>query len=265
VTAVAEYNLCLDKYYACTSKLYSENQFEIEIERQDGLIEDDEQLDNLHDAIKVLFDYEESIDSKYKNARKLIGDGIDDMPRRFAIMFDIVKYSLKPSVNQKNNIQLLSRSLKKAVKSIFRTDERSVYLPTGDGMILILDKFANEIPELCYEVQKIVKNKNEGLIGEDKVEFRIGIHAGDVFKYSDINESLNFAGEGINTVERVTAIGDSWHILATENFYDYFINLTGRRDDFHDIGKYSVKHGRELKVYNVYNDECGNQSTPVKT
>lgn len=269
-TAKADYTLYLDKYYFFVPRIadYSEYNYEIEIEKIDGLIGNDKQLADLHNALKTLFNYTDSEASKYKTALKWSRNSTETMPQVFVVMFDIVGYSLKPARWQKNNIQLLNRSLKQAIKSVFKTEKGFAYLPTGDGLILILDDYFKEVLPLCYVTQNIIKKENEFLTGDEKVEFRIGLNAGYVFKYSDINGSLNFAGDAINMVERVTNIGDTWHILATEEFHnrarDMNVSWFG---SLYDIGEYTIKHGKKIRVYNIYNNNAnaGNPSTPKKT
>ena len=260
-TNVAQYTLCMDKYhFFFPSGIYSEYQYEIEVEKQHGLIERDDMLEKLHDAIKVLLNYTDSSYSKYKTAR----NWKKQMDQIFTVMFDIVGYAMKPADIQRSSIQLLNKSLKQAIRTVFQTSERIVYLPTGDGMILIMDNYADKIPKLCYQVQEIVKKENESLLDDKKIEFRAGINVGNVFKYSDINDSLNYAGDGINKAVRVTDIGKAWHILATEAFFNYTRDLnTASSKDFHDIGEYQVKHGEKIKAYNIYNHEIGS-GNPTK-
>ena len=190
------------------------------------------------------------------------------MTQVFTIMFDIVCYSQKPAAIQKDNIQKLNRSVKKAVNTVFGSNKHIPYLPTGDGLIIILEQdAAASIQHLSYQVQHNMKETNAILSHDKKVEFRAGIHVGNVFKYSDINDSLNFSGDGINKVERITSIGDAWHILATDDFYKYVRDLDkAGSKDFNFIGDYEDKHGNTLKVYNIFNNEVniGNPQTPSK-
>lgn len=264
-TEVAEYTLCIDKYYFFSSgDGFSEIQHEIEIEKQNGIIGRDDQLKKLHNAIKVFLNYDDSRDSKYKKASNWVKDPMHGILQKFTIMFDIVRYSMKSADIQKNSIQVLNRSVKEAIRTVFLTDERISYLPIGDGMILILEKYADKIPKLCYQVQENVRKQNEKLLNDRKIEFRTGIHVGNVFRYSDINDSPNYAGGGINKVVRVTGIGDAWHILATDDFHNYIRDLnTAYAEDFHDIGECSVKHEEKIRAYNIYNQEIG-AGNPVR-
>ena len=111
------------------------------------------------------------------------------------------------------------------------------------------------------------KNENENESEDDKkVKFRTGINVGDVFKYTDIKEGINFAGDAINKVARLTDLGKEWHILSTDDFYKHTKDLnTSYLEDFHCVDNdYEVKHREKLKVYNVYNKErnTGNPTDP---
>ena len=268
-TNVASYILSIDKYYVYSATGdYSEYQFEIEIEKEEGLIESDEQVRTLHEAIKLLLNYEDGDKSKYKKASKFAKCNGPEMTQVFTLMFDIVSYSQKPAAIQKDNIQKLNRSVKQAVNAIFGANKHIPYLPTGDGLIIIFEQdAAANIPHLSYQIQHKMRETNRVLSDDKKVEFRMGIHVGNVFKYSDINDSLNFSGDGINKVERITNIGNAWQILATDDFYRYMrdLNFTGI-EDFYDIGYYKDKHENIIKVYNIYNKNAniGNPLTPKK-
>jgi len=266
VTDIEEYDICLDKYYVRSSLGYSEYHYEIEIEKKYGLIEKekDEKLTKLHKTIKLLFNYDNKSISKYKTARDFVKK-IKNMAQVFTVMFDIVGFSKKTAFDQKNSIQLLTSSVKHAMRLFFSKIEHTPYLPTGDGLIVILESGADKIIDLCYEVQKLVKSKTDELPNVKKLSFKTGINVGNVFKYSDINESLNFAGGGINKTARVTGIGKEWHILATYDFHEYMKDMNAQQiEDFHDIGVYTVKHREKIRVYNVYNDNFGNPSSPCK-
>ena len=266
-TKICGYTLCLDRYYfySSLSGPFSENYFEIEIEKQKGLLNKDIKMEKLHEALKVIFNYEDIKKSKYKTASEWLKNPEDRMDQVVTIMFDIKKYCLKAAIIQKDSIQFLNRIVKNAIKSILGTEELITYLPTGDGMILILDsKFTTKILALCYEIQRNIKKQNQKLpMDEQKIEFKTGINIGDVFKYSDINDNLNFAGPGINYVERITSLCNSWHILTTEAFYEHFRNSTHNiLDDFHDIGEYTFKHKKVIKIFNIYNNELGCSESP---
>lgn len=268
-TQESTYKLCIDKYFIYSPKdqIYSEYKYEVEIEEDYDSNKIDNQIEKLHKAIITMFDYQDNFVSKYKSSLDWIKKPEHEMTRIFSIMIDIVEYSKKSSRMQKHSIQTLNKYLKKAIREILMVEERLLYIPTGDGIIVIFEKHPEKIPLICYQTQKYIEDENKNSFKEACFKFRIGIHAGDVFKYSDINESLNYAGDGINVVERITGIGGEWHILASKNFYEYIQNLgESCKEDFYYIGKYDVKHGETLEVYNVYNNEKngGNMLTPPK-
>jgi class 3 adenylate cyclase len=111
-----------------------------------------------------------------------------------------------------------------------------------------------------------VQKEHNQIAVASRFEFRAGLHTGPVFKYSDINERLNYAGSGINLAQRAMAPGNAWHLLATQDARENVIQGNGRLARvFHKLQRtIMTKHGEELVVYNVYDREGhGNPEEPL--
>jgi hypothetical protein len=64
---------------------------------------------------------------------------------------------------------------------------------------------------------------------------------------------------------RVMDLGDSWHILITENFAMQLIPLYEEyRNNIRLLGSYEIKHGEKLNVYSAYSGDYGNPELPEK-
>jgi class 3 adenylate cyclase len=66
---------------------------------------------------------------------------------------------------------------------------------TGDGAIVELRSAVDAVGSAC-EVQNGMVERNAGLPPERRIEFRIGIHVGDVVEESD----LDLMGDGVNSL-----------------------------------------------------------------
>lgn len=268
-TQVAEYTLCYDKYYFFDDLDgdYSEYFAEIEIELSGQHLSDDMQLTKLRTAIIELLNYVPNPSTKLE--RGLVRNTDEGIETVYVMGLDIVEYSKRPANIQKQIIQKLNHYSKEAIREIRGSGAEHfvIYLPTGDGMILVFEDKPETIVPIIFNIQNKIKNYNKTNSLHDKFEFRTGLHSGQVFKYSDINENLNFAGNGINLTQRVMNMGDKWHILATKEGYESMGNINSKnRPFFSRLGNYPIKHGDEIEVYNVYSQEehCGNPTEPLK-
>lgn len=171
---------------------------------------------------------------------------------------DIVSYSLLSTDQQPQVIEQLQQiiqSLPEFQKAL--SDERMICLPTGDGMALVF--FADPtIPLRCARQISVALRDSPDLV------VRIGVHTGPIYRVRDINGHWNVAGAGINIAQRVMDCGDGGHVLVTKSVADILSQLSGRRSMIQDLGEHTVKHGVRVHVFNVFDNEFGNEQLPRK-
>lgn len=253
------YTICFDKFYFVADDgdgpRHSDTFFEIEIESV-GAGEEvgfDTDILKLSETVQQLFDCEESNESKYQLASKWAKGEVPGSYCFFAA--DIVSYSTFPAIRQKQAIKQLNFITKQQLKLAgLRLGEDYYYNNTGDGYILIFEahtilKLMPAIGEIFREIEQYNK-KNP----KNALTLRYGLNHGIAFEYSDMKEDKNFAGGGINMVNRVMNIGTSDHILASVDFVHYLRDMGGSVENFTYLGKCTVKHGVELECYNYYSD-----------
>src|SRR6202041_4059265 len=85
---------------------------------------------------------------------------------------------------------------------------------TGDGSIV---KFRSVVDAVrcAIEVQNAMVERNGGLPPERRIEFRIGIHLGDVVEESD----GDLMGDGVNIASRLEGIAKPGAICLSEQAY----------------------------------------------
>src|SRR5689334_23846233 len=88
--------------------------------------------------------------------------------------------------------------------------------------------------------------RNTGLPGERRIEFRIGIHLGDVVEESD----GDLMGDGVNIAARLEGVCKVGGICVSEDVYRQVrdkIEVT-----FHDIGEQNLKNiPRPMRAYDL--------------
>jgi tetratricopeptide (TPR) repeat protein len=138
-------------------------------------------------------------------------------------------------------------------------------LPTGDGMALFFESPEHPI-KLAIELTRELEKYNKTMSNDMKIELRIGIHSGYSFEVPDLHKRGNRCGPAINTARRVMDLGQARHILSTYEYGNELKRLYGSTGKYgsllHDCEKYTVKHGEEINIYNIFNKRFGNSNCP---
>ncbi|MBM3239478.1 tetratricopeptide repeat protein [Candidatus Poribacteria bacterium] len=180
----------------------------------------------------------------------------------YILFMDIVGYSLLPGPKQVQALGTL-RHIVAAINSTYHSDTQDhLLIPTGDG--LVISFFDNPENPLKYAIEttKMLKH-NDFMLDGSSLPLRMGIHAGPVYFVEDIRQQKNLAGSGINMAQRVMDCGGTDYILASKAIYELIAEAKYKyRNLFHHIGTYIVKHGVELELYNIWDDDIGNPDPP---
>jgi hypothetical protein len=266
-TSDGQYDFCFDKfYYEAPDGNFSEYFAEIEVEtiaKPDG---SDKTLDSLMYALCELVDFESHRISKFIRGTSWLRNRNSDYRVVHTLMIDIIGYSLKSADVQKQMIQKLNRFCKDALRMHRPYDSADIVcIPTGDGMIMVFEQDPASLVPVVFDLQDRVRKEHNPTASATRFEFRAGLHSGPVFKFSDVNERLNYAGGGINMAQRVMSPGSAWHLLATQEARENITNANGMlRTLFHPLARaVKTKHNEDLIVYNVHDDMGhGNADAP---
>src|ERR1700726_3614668 len=105
---------------------------------------------------------------------------------------------------------------------------------TGDGMLV---EFASAVDaaRCAVEVQQEMAEQNTGVPPELKIEFRIGIHVGDI-----IIDDNDIFGDGVNIAARLEGIAEPGGVCVSD---DAHRQIRGKIDiAFDDIGEQTLKN-----------------------
>ena len=114
---------------------------------------------------------------------------------------------------------------------------------TGDGAIIEFRSVVDAV-RCAIEIQDAMVERNAGLLPEHRIEFRVGIHIGDVVEESD----GDLMGEGINVACRLEGVAEPGTICLSEDAY----RQVRARLDFavSDLGETQLKNIAEpVRVY----------------
>jgi|SRR5579859_3787728 len=129
---------------------------------------------------------------------------------------------------------------------------------TGDG---ILAEFRSvvEAVQCAIEVQNGMIERNAGLPPERRIDFRIGIHLGDVIEESD----GDLMGDGVNIAARLEGIAKPGSICLSEDAYR---QVKGRLDlAVGDLGPTQLKNIVEpIRVYSIGIDRLAQANSATR-
>jgi adenylate cyclase len=115
---------------------------------------------------------------------------------------------------------------------------------TGDGL---LAEFASAVDAVrcAAEVQGGLAERNDALLPQQRIVFRIGIHIGDV-----IIEGDDIYGDGVNIAARLEGAADPGGVLVSHAVHD---QVRDRLDlGFEDLGQRELKNiARPVRVYRL--------------
>jgi adenylate cyclase len=114
----------------------------------------------------------------------------------------------------------------------------------GDGLLV---EFASVVDALrcAVEVQTAMAEGNATISADDRIEFRIGVHQGDV-----VVEDGDIFGDGVNVAARLEGMAEPGGICVSARVQE---DATGKLDlTFEDIGEQQLKNiARPVRVYRV--------------
>src|SRR5712671_5265935 len=165
--------------------------------------------------------------------------------RRLAAILaaDVAGYSRLIGADEEGTLNRL-RSIRAEVIDPKITEHRGrIVKTTGDGLLV---EFSSVVDALrcATEWQHGMAEHNTG-IGDDRVEFRMGINVGDV-----VVEDGDIFGDGVNVAARLEGLAEPGGICVSARVQE---DVAGRLDlTFDDIGEQSLKNiARPVRVYRV--------------
>jgi adenylate cyclase len=127
---------------------------------------------------------------------------------------------------------------------------------TGDGSVIEFRSVVDAV-NCAIEVQRAMVERNAEVAPDKRIEFRIGIHLGDVVEESD----GDLMGDGVNIAARLESVAKPGAICLSEQAY---WQVKGRLDlKVTDLGNTELKNIAEpVRVYSVEVGKPGGRAKP---
>lgn len=151
---------------------------------------------------------------------------------RAILSADVKGYSLLMADDEAFTVRTLKAYRTLMFAQIEQHKGRVVDAP-GDNLLAEFESAVDAV-QCSVEIQKILKEKNEGLPLDKRLEFRIGVNVGDV-----IQDGESLYGEGINIAARIEGLAEPGGVCISRNAYDHIRNKLGLGYEY--LGGHSVK------------------------
>ncbi|MBV9287727.1 MAG: guanylate cyclase, partial [Hyphomicrobiales bacterium] len=161
------------------------------------------------------------------------------------LVSDVVGYSRLAGADEERTLARLRTLRSDLIDPIISVHHGRIVKRTGDGSIIEFRSVVDAV-RCAVEVQSGMVERNTGLPPERRIEFRIGIHLGDVVEESD----GDLMGDGVNIAARLEAIAKPGAVCLSEQAY---WQVKGRLEmAVSDLGQTQLKNIAEpIRVYSL--------------
>src|SRR3954452_9823936 len=171
------------------------------------------------------------------------GEGIE---RRLAAILaaDIAGYSRLIGADEERTLTALRALRRELIDPAISAHRGRVVKTTGDGMLVEFTSVLDAL-RVAAAVQCGMAQRNADVAPERRIEFRIGIHQGDI-----VVEDGDIFGDGVNVAARLEGIAEPGGICVSARVQE---DAAGRLDlNFEDIGEPELKNiAQPVRVYRV--------------
>ena len=161
------------------------------------------------------------------------------------LVADVVGYSRLAGTDEDRTLARLRALRSDLIDPTIALHHGRIVKRTGDGSIVEFRSVVDAV-RCAIEVQSGMVERNAGVPEDRQIEFRVGIHLGDVVEESD----GDLMGDGINVAARLEAIAKPGGIVLSEDAYR---QVKGRIDTaVADLGPRQLKNIAEpIHVYSL--------------
>ncbi|OBQ84273.1 adenylate/guanylate cyclase domain-containing protein [Mesorhizobium sp. WSM3873] len=167
---------------------------------------------------------------------------------------DVVGYSRLASEDEDRTLARLRALRSDLIDPIIAVHNGRVIKRTGDGALVEFRSVVDAV-RCAIEVQNGMVERNAGVPQDRRIEFRIGIHLGDVVEESD----GDLMGDGVNIASRLEGVAAPGAICLSEDAYR---QVKARLDlSVSDLGSTQLKNIAEpIRVYSLQVGSAGTKA-----
>jgi TolB-like protein/class 3 adenylate cyclase/tetratricopeptide (TPR) repeat protein len=158
---------------------------------------------------------------------------------------DVVGYSKLAGSDEERTLARLRALRSDLIDPTVAVHHGRVVKRTGDGIIIEFRSVVDAV-RCGIEMQNGMVERNAGLPPERRIEFRVGIHLGDVVEESD----GDLMGDGVNIAARLEGIAEPGGLCLSEDAYRQVRDRL--KEEFTDLGEKVLKNiARPVRAYAI--------------
>jgi TolB-like protein/class 3 adenylate cyclase/Tfp pilus assembly protein PilF len=158
---------------------------------------------------------------------------------------DIVGYSRLAGTDEDRTLARLRGLRSDLIDPAIDAHHGHIVKRTGDGILIEFRSVVDAV-RCAIEVQNGMIERNSGLPPERRIEFRVGIHLGDVVEESD----GDLMGDGVNIAARLEGIAEPNGICISNSAYEQVRDKF--KEEFVDLGEIELKNiARPVRAYRM--------------
>jgi len=161
------------------------------------------------------------------------------------LVADIVGYSRLAGVDEDRTLARLRGLRSDLIDPAIAAHHGRIVKRTGDGSIIEFRSVVDAV-RCAIEIQNGLIERNAGVPEDRRIEFRVGIHVGDVVEESD----GDLMGDGVNIAARLEGVAKPGAICLSEDAYR---QVSGRLEmEVTDLGPTQLKNiDRLIRAYSL--------------
>lgn len=170
---------------------------------------------------------------------------VQTVERKLAAIFaaDIAGYS---RLMARDEVATLTRlkACRAIIDGLIASHRGRIFNTAGDSVVADFSSAVDAV-QCAVAVQAAIATENAGGTSDEPMQFRIGVHVGDVMV-----DGENLLGDGVNIAARLESLADPGAICVSAAARDHIGNKLPL--DFDDIGEQQVKNiAQPIRVYRV--------------
>ena len=161
------------------------------------------------------------------------------------LVADVVGYSRLAGADEDRTLARLRALRSDLIDPTIAVHNGRVFKRTGDGILVEFRSVVDAV-RCAIEAQNGLVDRNVGVAPDRRIEFRVGIHLGDVVEEAD----GDLMGDGVNIAARLVSIAKPGAICVSEDTYR---QVKGRLElAVHDLGPTQLKNIAEpIRIYSL--------------
>jgi class 3 adenylate cyclase len=164
---------------------------------------------------------------------------------------DVVGYSRLVAADEEGALARLRALRSDLVDPTVAVHHGRVVKRMGDGLIVEFRSVVSAV-RCAIEMQSAMVERNAGVAADKRIEFRVGVHLGDVVE----EEDGDLMGDGVNIAARIEGIAAPGAICLSEDAYRQVRDRV--KESFVDLGEKALKNiARPVRIFAIGSHRAG--------